>query len=549
MTMWHTKKRPGFALFLALSQLGATLAVGACGGSESATNPGENAEDAGTTTPTDDDAQVGDRPDASGDAGKVPAGDDQAPSVEVLAPLRDFAETRRLLRATVTDEGGLAKVSFALNGGAPKSVVVSQGAKSVTIAEVLQARAGENHLTIDVEDAAGNARSEAVDFRYGVVTTGGGAHSAVVVDGELWAWGRHNMGQAGAGDPTGDDKSVLSPAKVAIGAPAKKVLAVAFNQNDSLAIADDGSVWTWGANDAGQLGLGDTAKRSTPVRVPDVKASYGVLGFTHALVLTEDGHVMAWGDNGSGQVGDGSANPSKASPVAVSGLPNDVVKIIAGSDHSAALTSDGSVWIWGANDFGQHGAGVMDTVAHAVPAKIAAVHDVVDIANGRDHLLALQADGTVWAWGLGASGQLGYGESDDPDTANRAAPVVVVTDAAKSPLANVAAVFANGNTSFALLRNGQLWGWGQNSLGQLAVGDKTDRKLPVRAALHTNGSPPKYFDELFGITSFGAGVTHTLVRAKTGEVYAWGWNFRGSLGVATLANAWAQTTSVLVPFP
>lgn len=490
--------------------------------------------------------------DAGGtDSAKVGVGlDVTGPELTLLAPLRLLdAETRRLLRGTVRDARGIASVSYAVNGAEPVTVTPAPNTKELRLAEVLPLQPGPNSVTLSLTDSLGNERMETVDFRYGLVTTGGGAHSGAVIGDRLYVWGRNNVGQLGLGEPIGDANSKLSPAlQPTFGDPAKPIAAAAFNQNHSLAIALDGTVWMWGANGAGQLGQADKTNRPTPQQVPGVTAVYGALGYTHSLVLHADGSVSAWGDNTDGQLGDGSTETSRMSPVTVTGLPANIVKIIGGSSHSVALTANGDVWMWGSNGYGQHGIGAADDDRHPTPAKVAALADIVDIANGRDHLLALKADGTVVSCGLGSSGQLGYGENALLDE-DRTAPVDVMKDAA-TKLSGVVAVFANGNSSYALLANKQYWGWGQNFSGQLALGATSSEEwFPVRAAVYTTGAAPVYFDQAFDMRAIGSGTTHTIVRTKAGETYAWGWNFRGSLGVPTLANAWAQTTPVLVTMP
>lgn len=148
--------------------------------------------------------------------------------------------------------------------------------------------------------------------------------------------------------------------------------------------------------------------------------------------------------------------------------------------------------------------------------------DVVGIASGRDHTLAVRRDGRVLSWGLGRSGQLGIGVSGDEG--DRPAPTLV------EDIDDVARVFAGGNMSFALKRDGTLWGWGQNFNGQLGTGDTVD--LPAPAV------PVVGLDD---IVDMGVGATHVTAVARDGAMFLWGWNARGSLGDAELLDNW--------PFP
>lgn len=527
---------------------------------------------AGDDASASDDASVSDDASLSNDAGtSVPDGsndgiiDDEAPEIALLAPLRDFAETRRLLRGTVSDAHGLASVSYAVNDGAPVAVALSGQPTELTLAEALPLRAGENTLTVSAVDLAGNRRDESYSFRYGPVTAGGGSHSGVVDGGKLYTFGRNNVGQLGLGVA---DASKSSPTEVpTFGATDTGVVAAAFNQNESLALRSDGTVWTWGSNTNGELGLGDsgsTAGRNAPAQVPGVTdAVYATVGYNHMLILRADGSVWGWGQNSVGQVGvdgDGTSSDKQPSPVAVTGLPANVVEVVAGSAHSAALIADGSVYVWGRNGNGNLGIGSEDALRHPTPSRVPGLNDVVDLATGRDHLLAVKADGTVVAWGLGSSGQLGYGENTNPDGNERTSPTPVATDdEGATPLGGVAAVFANGNTSFALLRDGQLWGWGEDGNGTLGQGGAGGTGAQahkawsaLRAAVYTLGTddePTVYLDELVKLRAVGVGALHVIARTDEGDLYSWGWNTQGTLGIPSFPATWRQPAPVLITLP
>jgi alpha-tubulin suppressor-like RCC1 family protein len=480
-----------------------------------------------------------------------------APSADVLAPRADVAETRRLLFAQFSDESGVASVSYTLNGGAAHTVTPEPGATSVTLREVLELSPGANQLAVSVTDRAGRVSEKTIDFRYGLVTAAGGAHSGAVTGGQLFTWGRYNVGQLGLGGALGDAESRLSPNLVAaFGAEGTEVASIAFNQNHSIAVRSDRTVWTWGGNGDGQLGQGDAVQRSVPTQISGLTdVVYATAGYSHALALRADGAVLAWGKNASGQIGvmgDGTTADDQPTPVVVEGLPANIVKIIGGSEHSIALTADGRVFAWGRNQYGNLGNGGFDTERHPVPAAVAGLTDVIDVASGRDHILAVRADGTVATWGLGASGQLGYGEPANASDADRASPVTALT-AADQPLTAVRAVFANGNTSFAILATAggeELWGWGQNFNGQLALARTSNQEwLARRVVIYTDAEPPTYLDQVAAIQSMGVGATHVIGKSKSGSVFAWGWSFRGSLGVPTLANLWAQTIALEVAIP
>jgi alpha-tubulin suppressor-like RCC1 family protein len=174
------------------------------------------------------------------------------------------------------------------------------------------------------------------------------------------------------------------------------VVSAAGSSKHALAIGGDQTVWTWGANDAGQLGDGTTNSTVIPVQVANLTAITALSGgFQHSLALKNDGTVWDWGANWYGQLGDGTTD-SKATPVQVPNLTS-ITAISAGSEHSLALKGDGAIWAWGYNYEGELGDGT--TTDRSVPVKVVNLTDVFYIAAGSYHNLALKSDGTVWAWG------------------------------------------------------------------------------------------------------------------------------------------------------
>ncbi|MDF2697273.1 MAG: Regulator of chromosome condensation [Labilithrix sp.] len=455
-----------------------------------------------------------------------------ASTITWISPVADFSESRRLLRATLSDSDGIASVTYSVNGGAATSLPVSGSPTTLTISEAMAARAGDNSVSITITDALSNVHSEYVDFRYGLDVTAGAAHSGALVAGELFVWGRNNVGQLGLGGSVGDSTSRTTPESLLIVSSPRQVESIAFNQNHSLAVIGDGAVYTWGSNASGQLGVGDTTDRNAPTATSLTNAIYGALGYSHSLVLRSDGSVYAWGSNATGQLGDGTTDTTKTSPTAVTGLPSGIVKVVGGSTHSAALTKSGLVYVWGDNGYGQLGDGTTDANRHATPTLVPNLTDVIDIATGANHLVALTANGSAYAWGNGTNGQLGYGDNSNPSLPkHRYIPTQVQTDAlGTSALANVRQVFANGNTSYVLLNNGQYWGFGQNFSGQLAAGSSyTSQTFAIRAAVTVTGSPTQYLDQSITIRALGVGATHTIAHGASSPSYGWGWDYRGSL--------------------
>jgi hypothetical protein len=190
-------------------------------------------------------------------------------------------------------------------------------------------------------------------------------------------------------------------------------------------------------------------------------------GVYHSLALKSDGTVWAWGANDYGQLGNSAASDSSA-PVQVSGL-SGVIAIAGGSRHSLALKSDGTVWAWGANDYGQLGNGT--TVGSSTPVQVSGLSGVTSIAAGDYHTLALKSDGTLWAWGRNDAGQLGNGT-----TVGSSTPVQV------SALSNVTAVAGGRMHTVAQKQDGTVWTWGDNYFGQLGNGTTTNSASPVNVS-------------------------------------------------------------------
>jgi alpha-tubulin suppressor-like RCC1 family protein len=293
----------------------------------------------------------------------------------------------------------------------------------------------------------------------------------------------------------------------------------------SSASAVDNPPWThavsWGANFWGEVGNGSRVVRIVrPVSVNDVIKGFRQVsaGSVHSLAVAADDTVYGWGENEYGQLGfdphaPGSGIHSASPvPVPVAGL-SEVTRVAGGYQHSLALRSDGTVWAWGDNQYGQLGDGTR--FDRHVPAPVHGISGVVAIAAGSHHNLALRSDGTVWAWGANYTGQLG-----DGIPINHLMPVVV------PGLRDVVAIDAGAIHSIALRSFAhpvlnEVLAWGDNGSGQLGDGTQVDRDRPTR--VWAAG----------GVTAIAAGANHSLAATYTGRVLAWGSNFDGRLGDGT----------------
>jgi alpha-tubulin suppressor-like RCC1 family protein len=260
------------------------------------------------------------------------------------------------------------------------------------------------------------------------------------------AWGNNFFGQLGNETYNTNSNTPVEVSNLD-GADLK---ALAGGQGHSLALKNDGTVWAWGLNQYGQLGDDTYTDTSTPVQVNDPTDPTGYLsgvtaiaaGSSHSLALKSDGTVWSWGSNTggqeqkiSGQLGNDTYTDS-STPVQVSDL-DEVKDIAAGSSYSLALKSDGTVWSWGYNEFGQLGDGT--NTDSSTPVQVSDLDGVKAISGGGAHSLGLKDDGTVWAWGSNPYGQLGNGT----DTLGVNTPVQV------SDLSGVTLIAAGDDQSLA----------------------------------------------------------------------------------------------------
>ncbi|MCZ6690490.1 MAG: cell wall anchor protein, partial [Planctomycetota bacterium] len=247
-----------------------------------------------------------------------------------------------------------------------------------------------------------------------------------------------------------------------------------------------------------------------------------------------DGTVRAWGWNRDGQLGDGTTTnrwtPVQAvDPSDPTGFLAGVTAVAAGSLHTAALLGDGTLRAWGYNEGGQLGDGT--TTNRWTPVQVVHPSDptgfltgVTAVAAGGGHTVAVLGDGTLRAWGYNGAGQLGDGTGT-----NRSTPVQVVHPSDPTGfLTGVTEVAAGSWYTVALLGDGTLRAWGGNLDGQLGDGTTMHRWTPVQVV---DPSDPTGF--LTGAAAVAAGWYHTVALLGDGTVRAWGWNFRGQLGIGT----------------
>lgn len=287
-----------------------------------------------------------------------------------------------------------------------------------------------------------------------------------------------------------------------------------------------GNPMAWGTNGYGELGDGTTSDRFAVESVSNMSGVVAVSagGFT-SLALMSDSTVWAWGSNRNGELGD-STNMNRNSPVRVSGLTN-IIAIAAGYYHSLALTANGSVWAWGYNGDGELGDGTTynrnTPVQVRGPDNVGALGDVVAIAGGYGHSVALKRDGTVWTWGRNFHGGLGVGRTDDFSSVY---PVQVLGSGGNGFLGGVVAIASKNGHTLALTSEKTVWGWGDNSNNEL--GTSTIAKCGSYWPLSCSPVPVQA-QNLINVTAAAAGGLHSLALKDDGTLWGWGSNYYGQL--------------------
>jgi alpha-tubulin suppressor-like RCC1 family protein len=363
------------------------------------------------------------------------------------------------------------------------------------------------------------------ELRGVTAVAGGNVHSLAVGEGgHVWAWGDNIWGQLGDGTSTGPEhclnagrppsaSNVCSKVPVEVVGPGHKrhltgVSAVAAGVDNSIAVGRDGTVWSWGLNDLGQLGDGS----STGPKTCEPYSNYGP-------VACSPTPVEVVGPHGTGHL-------------------SHIVAVTGGADFAVALRADGTVWAWGSDAYdalGQRQISAESCYSPFAPIPIPCSTRPVEVAGpgGEGHLgrisaiaaesspqglhvLALRADGTVWAWGVDDKGQLGNGVSETDSLV----PVQVVGPGGHGKLTGVVGVAAGGGFSLARRADGSVWAWGLNAAGELGIGNDTGPELCTTSSYPCSTKPvqvlgPGGRGTLEHVSALAAGQLHSLALRRT----------------------------------
>ncbi len=356
-------------------------------------------------------------------------------------------------------------------------------------------------------------------------------------DGSLWAMGNDDYGQLGNGtnypDPYGLFTSGTNrPERIV----ASNVTAIAGGGGHALFLKSDGSLWAMGDNAAGQLGDGTTNLSNVPEQIVPSNVVAIAAGETHSLFIKNDGSLWGMGANGLGELGDDAPftnypNTGTNQPEQI--VASNVVAIAAGGEFSLFIKNDGSLWAMGADAYGQLGDGFFRTNAPygTNQPEMIVGSNVVAIAAGEWHSLFLKSDGSLSAMGanstvFGNNGQLGDGTYNNT---NRPEQIVA---------SNVVAIAAGYVHSLFLKSDGSLWGMGDNA-GELGAGishNGTNRPTQIVAS---------------NVAAIAAGLQFSLFIKSDGSLWGMGVRYAGQLGDGMsgyIATSTIQPEQILAPY-
>ncbi|MBI0086682.1 RCC1 domain-containing protein [Bifidobacterium polysaccharolyticum] len=320
------------------------------------------------------------------------------------------------------------------------------------------------------------------------------------------------------GDDTGGSTITLTPPKPR----AVRFAQASAGRYHTLAVGSDGHVYAWGNQASGSLGNDKTSgTATTPVRITENDAIKGKIfiavsaGDAYSMALASDGTVYTWGSNGKGQLGNGTTTDS-AVPVKAN-LDANITAISAGRSYAMALASDGTVYTWGNNQYGQLGNGSSDNSDHSSPTKVSTLSGITAISAGFTTGTALDSQGHAWAWGRNEKGQLGNGTLNDNPTPARVQDLGTGQPDTRSYIA----ISAGYQHVLAIDTDHDVYGWGSGT----AIGSSTDSNVSTKGSTKIS-----FGDDVVNITAISAGDDGSEAIDDSGRIYTWGKEGYGQLG-------------------
>ena len=324
--------------------------------------------------------------------------------------------------------------------------------------------------------------------------------------GELWAWGRNQYGQLGQNNTTEYSSPVQIP-----GTTWKSGYKEIAMYNGVVAGKTDGTLWSWGVQWAGELGLNDTVRRSSPVQIGSVTTWDKVIHGDRSVLATKtDGTLWAWGYNGEGNLGQNN-NTVYSSPIQIPGTTWGGGIGFSKTGSGFAIKTDGTLWSWGNSNNGALGQNKGPGQNRSSPIQIGSDTTWSKIVSGAYRAMATKTDGTLWSWGYNHVGQLGQGNNT-----KYSSPVQI-------PGTTWSTIGSNSYTSSATKTDGTLWCWGYNDNGDCAQNTNGTSTSTYDSPVQVPGTTWSQVIQSKGTNSMGAIKTD-------GTLWFWGQNGYGYLG-------------------
>jgi alpha-tubulin suppressor-like RCC1 family protein len=296
------------------------------------------------------------------------------------------------------------------------------------------------------------------------VSAGSSHFAGIKSDGTLWLCG------AGTNSQLGDSTTTTKSSPVQTVATGTNWKQVAANNGNTCAIKTDGTLWIWGNGAQGALGDNTVAAKNSPIQTIATGTNWkqAISGYLSNAGIKTDGTLWLWGYNVSGQLGNNSRT-NTSSPVQTICQGTNWKQLSFGHYHSAAVKTDGTLWTWGANDYGQLGDNT--TIDKSSPIQtIATGTNWKQVSCGYGFAAGIKTDGTLWLWGDNTSGQLG-----DSTITHKSSPIQTIAGGN-----NWKQVSCGAQQTIAIKTDGSAWAWGYNNSGQLGDNTTTSKSSPVQ---------------------------------------------------------------------